>query len=211
MDAPLSSPSPGVGVDVAGWLGEGWRIFRGSPARFVLSTAIIAVVLATAYKIPILLFLAFRPLALGFYLVAADADAGRPFSPTRIFNGFAWFLPCVAAEIFVSAFSGLGMIFLVLPGLIISSWYIFTWLFIADRGMGFWEAMEASRRLTGGDRTGFFLFYMALVVLNLFGALCLLAGLFVTVPVTAISLFAAYKKTAGLKTLGPVADGIIDR
>jgi len=91
---------------------------------------------------------------------------------------------------------------LIIPGLIIYSWYLFTWLFMADRGLGFWDAMEASRKLTGGDTAGFFLFFVALIIVNMLGALCLFAGLFISLPVTATSIFAAYKETAGLKTLG---------
>jgi len=196
-----------TGVDVAGWLGEGWRIFRMAPSAFFVSTAIIFVVLLMAREFHLFLGLAVRPLVLGFYLVVDDVASGRPFGPSRLFKGFAWFFPCLAADLLITLFTAVGLVFLVLPGLVVASWYLFTWLFMMDRGLGFWGSMEASRSLARNDMTGFFLFYLAIIAINVAGALCLVVGLFVTLPVSAASVYAAYRATAGLKTMGAQAEG----
>lgn len=198
-----------TGVDVAGWLGEGWRIFRMSPPAFVVSTAIILVVLLMAREFPFFFGLAVRPLVLGFYLVVDDVASGRPFAPSRLFKGFAWFFPCLAADFLITVFTAVGLVFLVLPGLVVASWYIFTWLFMMDRGLGFWGSMEASRGVARNDMTGFFLFCAAIIVLNVLGALCLVVGLFVTLPVSAASVYAAYRATAGLDTMGPRPERVV--
>ncbi len=207
---PHGPPSASyAGVDVAGWLGEGWRIFRMAPSAFFISTAIVLVVLLMAREFPLFLGLAVRPLVLGFYLVVDDVASGRPFGPSRLFKGFAWFLPCLAADLLITILTAVGLVFLVLPGLVVASWYLFTWLFMMDRGLGFWESMESSRRLARNDITGFFLFYVAIIVINVMGALCLVVGLFVSLPVSAASVYAAYRATAGLKTMGTRPERVI--
>jgi uncharacterized membrane protein len=69
--------------------------------------------------------------------------------------------------------------------------------------MGFWQAMEASRGIASRDITGYLLYFLALIAINVIGALCLGVGLFVSIPVSAISIFAAYRNTAGLDCLAP--------
>jgi len=190
------------GVDIAGWLDQGWRLFWKSPAVYALSTAIIGVSLLIFAKIPLLFLLVSRPLALGLYLVVADQDADRPFQPSRLFGGFAWLFSCLVAAALIAIFTAVGLVFLIIPGLIISSMYIFTGLFIVDRDFGFWSAMESSRRLALNDVMGFLLFYMALILINVFGALCFGVGLFITIPLSATTVYSAYKELAGLKELG---------
>lgn len=196
-----SAARPHGAVDIAGWLREGWRIFKTEPLVFILITAIYGVVLGIASQIPLAGFLLGGPLTAGFYMVVADMAFGRVFNVWRLFEGFKFFLPAVAAYLAVTFFSIIGFILLIIPGIIVSAWYLFTFLFIADRGFGFWRAMEASRQLVRQDTIGFVFFICAMVVVNLLGALCLLVGLFASVPVTYIATFAAYRKLAGLQKL----------
>lgn len=197
---PSAARPHGV-VDIAGWLREGWRIFKTEPLVFMLVTAIFGILLIIAANIPLAGFLLGGPLTAGFYMVVADMALGRVFNVWRLFGGFKFFLPAVAAYLAITFFSIIGFILLIIPGIIVSAWYLFTFLFIADRGFGFWRAMEASRQLVRQDTIGFVFFICAMVVVNLLGALCLLVGLFVSIPVTYIATFAAYQKLAGLQKL----------
>jgi uncharacterized membrane protein len=188
-------------VDIAGWLRQGWRMFWQAPAVFALSTALAAILILIFSGIPLLFIIVARPMLLGIYLVILDQHDRKPFSLSRLFGGFAWLFPCVVADILINVFSAVGFALLVIPGLIISSWYIFTWLFMVDKGLGFWGAMEASRHLAQNDVMGFLLFYVALITVNLLGAMFLGVGLLVSIPVSAISIFIAYKELAGLDKL----------
>ncbi len=197
---PLAARPHGV-VDTAGWIREGWRIFKTEPLVFILVTAIYALVLGIASQIPLGGLLLAGPLTIGFYLVAVDMALGRYFNVWRLFEGFKYFLPAVAAYLAVTFFTLIGFILLIIPGIIASAWYLFTFLFIVDRGLGFWQAMEASRQLVRQDTTGFIFFIGAMGLLNIFGALCLIIGLLVTLPVTYIATFAAYRQLMGLQKL----------
>ena len=188
-------------VDTAGWLREGWRIFKTEPLVFILVTAIFGMLLLIAGNIPLVGFLLVGPVTVGFYLVVADMALGRAFNVWRLFEGFKFFLPAIAAYFATTFFTVIGFILLIIPGIIVSAWYLFTFLFIADRGLGFWQAMEASRQLVRRDTTGFVLFMGAMGLMNILGALCLLVGLFVSIPVTYIATFAAYRELMGLQKL----------
>ncbi len=188
-------------VDIAGWMREGWRIFKSEPLVFALVTAIYAMLLLIASNIPIVGFLLAGPFSVGFYLVVADISLGRVFNVWRIFEGFKFILPAIAAYAAITFFSVIGYILLIIPGIIVTAWYLFAFLFIADRGYGFWQAMEASRQLVRQDTTGFIFFLGAMGLLNLAGALCFILGLLITLPVTYIATFAAYRGLVGLQTL----------
>lgn len=205
-DLRMPPPEPGAPqlhgiVDIAGWMREGWRIYKAEPLVFVLVTAIFGLLLLIAANIPVVGFLFAGPFTVGFYLVVADMALGRVFNVWRLFEGFKYFLPSVAAYLAVTFFSVIGFILLIIPGIIVSAWYLFTFLFIADRGLGFWQAMEASRQLVRRDTTGFVFFLGAMGLLNILGLLCFLLGLLVTIPVTYIATFAAYRGLMGLQKL----------
>lgn len=188
-------------VDIAGWMREGWRVFKVEPLVFVLVTAIFGILLLIASNIPLAGLLLAGPFTVGFYLVVADMALGRTFNVWRLFEGFKFFLPAAAAYLAITFFSIIGFILLIIPGIIVTAWYLFTFLFIADRGFGFWQAMEASRQLVRQDTTGFIFFLGAMGLLNLVGLLCLILGLLVTIPVTYIATFAAYRQLMGLQKL----------
>lgn len=202
--SPVPPLKEGPRTDIAGWLGEGWRTFKGEPLVFILSTAIMGGIIIIVSPIPFAGVLLTAPMIIGFYMVAGDISRGLPFNAGRLFAGFRHFVPAVLASLVISVFTMLGLVLLIIPGLVVYSWYMFTYLFILDRGMGFWEAMEASRKLASGDMTGFFLFYLALIAINVAGFLCLLVGLFVSLPVSFLAIFAAYRKLAGFDRIaGP--------
>ncbi len=202
-DTAAESPPPrlhGV-VDIAGWMREGWRIYKTEPLVFALVTAIYAMLLLIAANIPVVGLLLAGPFSVGFYLVVADISLGRVFNVWRLFEGFKYFLPAAVAYFAITFFTVIGFILLIIPGIIVTAWYLFAFLFIADRGYGFWQAMEASRQLVRQDTTGFVFFLGAMGLLNLLGALCLVLGLLVTMPVTYIATFAAYRGLMGLQKL----------
>ncbi len=64
------------------------------------------------------------------------------------FGGFTRaFGPLVVTGILVSTFTFLGFIALILPGIYLLVAYGFAYILAADKRLGFWEAMETSRRV----------------------------------------------------------------
>lgn len=87
----------------------------------------------------------------------------------------------------------IGLILLVIPGIIISLAYQFGGYIVIDRNMGPVEALKESARITKGHRWELFWLLLLVVGLNVLGALALLIGLLVTIPVTCIAIVHAYR------------------
>ena len=87
-----------------------------------------------------------------------------------------------------------GMILLVIPGIIWGIKFQFFSYFIVDKGLGPIEALKKSSVITRGTKYNLFLFNLLLVVINLLGALCLLIGLFATIPTTRVAEAFVYRK-----------------
>ncbi|MDH5638889.1 MAG: hypothetical protein OEZ04_10380 [Nitrospinota bacterium] len=87
------------------------------------------------------------PLAGGMFYIIMDLNSGEPFDIKRLFDGFTQNLvPLVLASLVMSLFISIGFMFLIVPGILLTGYYMFTFLYIVDRDMDFWGAMEASRQ-----------------------------------------------------------------
>lgn len=188
-------------VDIVGWFSEGWQIFKSGWQVYMLTGLIFMSVNILAQVVPFGGVLVSGPLVCGIFLVISDHLEGRGYRVSRIFSGFNFFVPAFSSSLLILIFTVAGLIMLVIPGLIIGSWYIFTYLFIIDRGMDFWPAMEASRKLAFNDIVGFALFFLVISIVNFLGFLFFFVGTLVTVPLTFITTFVAYRQLAGLQTL----------
>jgi len=121
------------------------------------------------------------------------------------FDGFGRnFVPALLASLLIAVFALFGLILLIIPGLVIMAMYMFTFHFMVDREMDFWEAMEASRRLVARDYLGFVLFAVVLGMINLLGLMLLGIGILFTIPITGYAVTAAYLDSVGSR-VAPVA------
>ncbi|MFQ5432761.1 MAG: hypothetical protein ACE5EN_09695 [Nitrospinota bacterium] len=188
-------------VDIAGWFFESWRIFKSGWQVYMLTALFFVIVNILAQVIPFGGIIVSGPLICGIFLVINDHLEGREYKLGRLFSGFAYFVPAFSSSLLIFLFTVMGLTLLIIPGLIIGSWYIFTYLFIIDRGMDFWPAMEASRKLAFNDIVGFALFFLVIGILNFLGLLFFFVGTLVTVPLTFIATYVAYRKLAGLHKL----------
>jgi uncharacterized membrane protein len=75
--------------------------------------------------------------------------------------------------------------------------YKFTYLFIVDKRMDFWPAMQASHSIVKQDYFGFTMFLLALVGVNILGAICCIVGIFITIPLTFAAITVAYRDIVG--------------
>jgi uncharacterized membrane protein len=79
----------------------------------------------------------------------------------------------------------------------VAAMYKFTYLFIVDKRMDFWPAMQASHAVAKRDYVGFTLFLLLMVLVDLLGVLCCFVGIFVAIPVTFAAITVAYKEIVG--------------
>ena len=124
-------------------------------------------------------------------LTGRNADFGD------LFKGFNFFMHSLVASLLIGLFTFLGTLALIIPGLVIAAMYKFTYLFIVDKRMDFWPAMQASHAVVKNDYFGFTMFLILAFLVNVLGFLCLIVGLLVTVPVTFAAITIAYKEIVG--------------
>jgi uncharacterized membrane protein len=99
----------------------------------------------------------------------------------------------LGAHILTVIIVALGFIAFVIPGIILAVGLGFVPFLVVERGLGPIEAMKESWRITKGHKWQLFLLLLALLGINLLGAMALVVGIFVAVPITMIAFAHAYR------------------
>ncbi len=133
------------------------------------------------------------PFVLGMYKINLAIVRNKNTDISDILAGFEYFLPAFIANILIHLATFIGTWLLIVPGLIIFVTYAPTYLFILERNMGFWDAMEASRAMVWGNKKLWVSLGLALVAINLSGLLCFVVGLIVTISYTQLLITLAYE------------------
>jgi uncharacterized membrane protein len=189
--AAVWTPPVGIHSQTGRWTGEGWRMVKADIGIYV-GLALVTVVLNS-----IVPFIIQGPLTAGLFIVCIKRTLNRPAEFPDLFKGFNYFIPTLVASLVVGLFVCVGTLFCIIPGLVVAAMYKFTYLFIVDKRMDFWPAMEASRAVVKNDYFGFTMFLLALIGINVLGLLCCVVGLLVTIPLSVAAITVAYKEIVG--------------
>ncbi len=184
------TPPAGVRSQTGRWIGEGWRAVNDDLGTCVL----LAIVFILLNSIP---FIVQGPLIAGFQIFFMKKMLNRRAEFADLFAGFNFFIPALVASLVIAVFVFAGTLLCLIPGLVVAAMYKFTYLFIVDKRMDFWQAMQASHAVVKNDYFGFTMFLLAMIAINVLGALCCLVGLLVTIPLTFAAITAAYKEAVG--------------
>jgi hypothetical protein len=181
-------------VRVGQCIREGWQLFTKDAGNYVGYT----LMLAASLTIPVINALTpilHAILIAGHYNVALRRLRGLPVTFGDVFIGWQQhFLPLLLTGLVTSVLITIGLILLVIPGLYLFVGYVFAIPFVIDKGLDFWSAMEASRKLV--HRRWFNLFWLQLVLggLSVLGAIPMGWGLLITVPLSMAVNTVAYTK-----------------
>lgn len=188
----------GYEIKIEHYIREGWNIFKQSPGQFVIMALLIAVFQSIGTTILpdwlewIVTFL-LVPVYLGFGVAAGKVVAGENISISDFFIPYDRFFDLIVGYLVMVILVGIGIILLVIPGIYLAVALSFTLYFIYFGKQDFWESIKYSRRVIHRKWLNFFVFILALIFLNLLGLLALVVGLLITVPVTLIAVYLAYK------------------
>jgi len=202
-DPPRDHPpleTPEKEFDLGRWIREGWDLIRDELPGYIITGLIFSAAIAITANIHGIVYLAVMgPITAGVFLMTLNHMRGGD-NPLigDIFQAFQRYVSITLAHLILSMFLAIGFVLCFVPGLILWGMYLFTFIFIVDRGYDFWEAMEASRQLTSANYLEFTLFALVLIVLNVGGFLCFGVGLLVTLPLTFASVSCAYRDLVGL-------------
>jgi len=185
------TPPAGVQAQTGRWIGAGWALVKTDFWNYIL-VAVVSTIVSSL--LPIVLQ---GPMIAGFHIFTMKKLTNRRAEFADLFTGFNFFVPTLVATLLISIFVGLGTIACIIPGLVIAAMYKFTYLFIVDKRMDFWPAMQASHAIVKQDYFGFTMFLLALAGVNILGFLCCIIGVFVTIPITYAAITIAYHEIVG--------------
>jgi uncharacterized membrane protein len=125
-----------------------------------------------------------------------SARFGDLFEPLPLFFNF------VGAMILMHIAIGIGLIFLIVPGIFILAILFFVPYVVVDEKRGILQSLARNMELTKGIRLQLFLFILVLIVVNVLGVLALGVGLLVTFPVTYLASAYVYRRVNSPQELG---------
>lgn len=129
-----------------------------------------------------------------FYLAAHDNPETVDLTPLWHPRPFWKFL---GASILVGLTIGIGFVLLIVPGLIAAVFFMFTTFIVIDKELGPIEAMKESMRIGHGYRWPLLGFICVLALIMLAGAVALLVGVLVAMPVASLAFVHAYRVLMG--------------
>lgn len=191
------------------WIGEGWAIVRGDLSTFVFMALIALGLCAFAGATVVGPLFIGGPLITGMFIaVRRRIQEGRS-DLMDVFQGFNRFIDTLLLGLLVALLSLTGLAFCIVPFFVVGAFYLFSFLFMIDRHLGFWEAMEASRKTTGRDLAGFVVFFLLLCLMNFIGLMLAGIGLLITLPVSLAAIAVAYQEVVGFQPQTNASQGPI--
>jgi uncharacterized membrane protein len=179
------------------WISDGWRLMQGQVGMFMLIAFLMA---AVGGAIPIVLQ---GPMYAGMHIVCWKVILGRRANVSDLFLGFNFFVPALLACLLIGLFTFLGVLACIIGAVVVAAVFQFAYLFIIDRKMDFWPAMQASHDVVKQDYVGFTLFVLTLICVHILGVLACLIGVFVTIPLHYLAITVAYKELVGFASEPP--------
>ncbi len=99
----------------------------------------------------------------------------------------------VGSSILVGVIVIVGLILLIVPGIIWALRYLFVPYLVIERKLAPFEALKESARITYGHKWQLLGLLALIVFINILGAILLLVGLLVSVPVSSLAMAHAYR------------------
>lgn len=183
------------------WIKSGWRIFKEDIGNFILIT-LVFIALTLIGNIVVA-----GPLLAGMFYAARRRMLEGRTDLTDLFTGFNHFIDTFLVFILTLVFLNVGLVLCVFPALIVAAFYLFSFLFLIDRKLSFWDAMESSRKHIVKNLVGYILFALLLILFNILGLILAGVGLLITIPVSIAAITAAYQEQVGLASPPPPSPG----
>jgi uncharacterized membrane protein len=158
-------------VKISDYLRGGWELFKKYPAGFIFYCIIATLIPIVIDLVPVIgvfagLVLGF-PLYAGFFVVSAKLLQKQTPEFADFFSGFKFFLQLALLGVVSGVLIAIGLLLLIVPGIYLAVSYLFALMFVVDRGLNFWQAMETSRRSVQTRWFAIFTFLLFIVLLNL--------------------------------------------
>ena len=189
----VDDAASGFNISIENVLQVGFNQFRKAPAIFILYSIIVSVAMSN----PISGLLLGGPVITGYYIVARQLSRNQPAELMDFFRSFDKYVPLLILNLLISLVIFLGLLLLIIPGIYFAVNYIFAHFFVWYYDISPAEAVRMSRKVVSGNFSQIFFLWLALVGINILGAMAFGIGLLITLPFSACTLHAAFEDIIG--------------
>jgi hypothetical protein len=181
----------GVPVNIGSCLGRAWDMMMSDFWPIIGVSALILIIVSSVGLIA-------GPLFGGLFCFYLKKIRRQPVQLSDAFAGFSsLFLPLFLGALVASLLTSVGFAACFFPGVYLAVAWKLTLPIITDKRLGFWEAMEVSRKVVTKNWWMLFLFTLVCWLINFGGFLLCIIGLLVTIPWTMIALTFLYEDIFG--------------
>ena len=200
--------APAKGIPIENAVKFGWETFKKN-IQFILAVEVAALLAEGAvslgtewmeriggfheWAMGIAYFVVSMIIQMGAIKIALKYRDGEKVEFANMFDGFAILPAFMAAAVLKALAVGFGLMFLIVPGIVIAIRFWFFGYMVVDEERGPIEAIQRSITITEGVGVDLFLFGLLLIGINFLGLLAFGLGLFVTVPVTILATAYVYR------------------
>ncbi len=135
-------------------------------------------------------------LEIGFIKIVLKLIDGHKAQITDLWAYPQYLLRMIGASILYGLIVLAGLILLIIPGIYLALRFQFYSYYIIDKNAGAVDSLRMSWKVTERNLINIFLFELLLVGINILGAIALLVGLLVTIPLSLIAVTLLYRKLA---------------
>lgn len=147
----------------------------------------------------LIIMLVTLPLGAGLFMIGLKIAAGVETSPSEVFNYFHKSLTLLGMIILLYIMLIIGFMLLVIPGIYLMFAYYLAFPLVVEKGLGPWQALEASRKALTHHWFRFVGLNIALWLLVIVSAIPLGIGLIWVLPLMFIAYGIAYRNIFGLE------------
>jgi membrane-anchored glycerophosphoryl diester phosphodiesterase (GDPDase) len=141
----------------------------------------------------------------GIIELALKAARGQKTDFSDVFGGAKYFGPMFVGVMCAAFLSGLGLVFCIVPGLIIGAGLLLYQPLIVDQKLSAIDALKKSWEMTNGHKTALVIFLLLCGLVELAGvAACCVGALLVSTPMVTMATVYIYLKMNGEQPRLPV-------
>jgi uncharacterized membrane protein len=175
------------------FIGSAWELVKPHWLPLAAMFFIMAGMGAVPYLGGCVLFVIAGALHVGINRAILGVLVGKTPTVGMMFEGFDRLGQAFLATLVIGILVCFGLVFLIVPGIILAIMWMFTSLILSETQLDFWPAMQASVELTRGYRWELFCLCLACMVVGILGFLALCVGVFIAEPVIFTALALAYR------------------
>ena len=187
--------------DMSKYFNQGLELFKQNIGEFIGFSILATLIIVFTSFIPFGGLLVTAPITVGYFTFAHKVFHQKSREFSCFFLGFKSkvYGHLLLVSLVSGIFTGIGVLFFILPGIYLAVAYQFGKLIVTFRGgrIEFWDAMEYSRKIISKKWWSILGFFFLVGLISGLGILLVGVGIFVTVPLGMCMVYAAYEDIIG--------------